>query len=289
MMSTSMQDGRSLPVKLTNKQFSVSLGEIFVERTYQAEMSPKPYARLQYALTARRSPIRAAMSQSDWCDVGQVMFVPPHTSVSMIVPAGNYDTMQLTYSTDMLEQDALIQSALLDKSGKALNLRSKYISMDLLRLIDILRRPELAQGSVIDAACNMILNEAARTLTYRTEMPISGGLAPWRMRLITDRIRDEAMPAPTISELADMCDLSNRHLMRAFTQETGETIGKVIRRYAIERAKKQLMEGDEPIGNIGLDIGFSTPASFAFAFKRSVGMLPSEFRSRQRSGGVLIG
>lgn len=288
-MSTSMQDGRSLSVKLTNKQFSVSLGEIRVERTYQAEMTERPYARLQYALTARRSPIRAAIAQSNWQNVGQIMFVPPNTRVSMIVPAGVYDTMQLTYSTQMLKRDGLMQSASQDISDTALNIRSKYISMDLVRLIDILRQPGLAQETFIEAACNMILHEAVRTLSHRTDMPVSGGLAPWRKRLIMERIRDESRPVPTISELAELCDLSDRHLMRTFTQETGETVGQVIRRNAIERAKKHLAESDEPIGNIGLDIGFSTPASFAFAFKRSVGMLPSEFRSRQRSNVLLSG
>jgi AraC family transcriptional regulator len=110
----------------------------------------------------------------------------------------------------------------------------------------------------------------------------AGGLAPWRVRLIRERVYADH-PAPSLSELAELCGVSVRHLSRAFKAETGRTIVKFVEEAMVERAREMLSTDDLPIGQIARNLGFSSSANFACAFRRATGMRPSEVGRRGRS------
>lgn len=202
----------------------------------------------------------------------------------MIVPEGIYDTMRLSYRREVLDELEVSPPLLRDISRNFLDVRGRFIGAHLQRLAGELREPGFGHRAYVESAGCLILHEVTRALAR--ELPASGaagGLSSWRKRVLLERLQDEHAPPPTVTELADLCGLSARHLMRTFAQDMGETLGNMIRRVSIERAKKKLIEDHEAIGNIASDLGFSTPASFAVAFRREVGMLPSDFR-RQRAG-----
>lgn len=48
----------------------------------------------------------------------------------------------------------------------------------------------------------------------------------------------------------------------------------------MEAAKRMLMDGDS-VKTVAFAMGFSSPSSFTFAFRRAVGASPSTFRQRQ--------
>jgi AraC family transcriptional regulator len=48
----------------------------------------------------------------------------------------------------------------------------------------------------------------------------------------------------------------------------------------METAKRLLVDGDS-VKTIAFAMGFSSPSSFTFAFRRAVGISPSVFRQRQ--------
>ena len=56
--------------------------------------------------------------------------------------------------------------------------------------------------------------------TTLSEQPSGGRLAPWRLKVIDDRLRD-AHTAPTLTELAALCYLSVRQLTRSFRESRG--------------------------------------------------------------------
>jgi AraC family transcriptional regulator len=53
----------------------------------------------------------------------------------------------------------------------------------------------------------------------------------------------------------------------------------------METAKRLLMAGDS-VKAIAFSMGFASPSSFTFAFRRTVGVSPSHFRTRQRIPGA---
>jgi AraC family transcriptional regulator len=99
-----------------------------------------------------------------------------------------------------------------------------------------------------------------------------GGLAPWRLRLIRERVeRDGA--SPTLGELAELCNLTVRHLTRAFREETGETIGDFVAGVMVERASRMLRDGAR-VADVATALGYTSAGSFSTAFRKATGLSP---------------
>ena len=42
-----------------------------------------------------------------------------------------------------------------------------------------------------------------------------------------------------------------------------------------------MLGANEPVGTISYALGYATPSSFAFAFRRATGLTPRQFQQRQ--------
>jgi len=103
-----------------------------------------------------------------------------------------------------------------------------------------------------------------------------GGLAPWRLRAIEERL-ENVTRAPTLSELAGICKLSVRQLSRGFRASRGLSIGSYVAEKRFEHAKRRLAMG-ESVKSVAYALGFASPSSFCYAFRRLTGFAPAEFR-----------
>jgi AraC family transcriptional regulator len=148
----------------------------------------------------------------------------------------------------------------------------------LLRVAAELREPGFAREALIELLVAQVAIELARYCTTLTDAPAAGGLAAWRLRLIDERLR-EVRPAPTLSELATLCNLSVRQLARAFRTSRGVSIGDHIASCRVDHAKRMLAR-NESIKAIAYELGFASPSSFSFAFRSATGQTPREFRAQ---------
>lgn len=161
----------------------------------------------------------------------------------------------------------------------AFHISGGEIEWVLRRMYRELRQPDFATPQVIECLAKQLTAEIIRALKLRGEDASRrvGGLAPWRLRLIRQRLRD-AGPLPDLDELAGLCDMTVRHLSRAFRTETGQTIGKYVESAMVDRATGMLGTG-APVGDVATALGYATSRSFAAAFRRATGLLPSEVRA----------
>jgi AraC family transcriptional regulator len=148
----------------------------------------------------------------------------------------------------------------------------------LLRLAAELQNPGFASQAMVESMVSQIAIEVGRYCLAIDERPTSGGLAPWRMRLIDERMK-EVLEAPTLSELARLCNMSVRQLTRAFRASRGRSIGDHLADCRIDHAKR-LLADDRSIKSVAYSLGFSSPSSFSFAFRRATGQTPREFQQR---------
>jgi len=148
----------------------------------------------------------------------------------------------------------------------------------LLRLAQELRNPGFASEMLVELIAAQMAIELSRYCTAIKDGPASGGLAPWRLRLIDERLR-EVGEAPTLSELASLCNLSVRQLTRGFRASKGRSIGDHVAHCRMDNAKR-LLATDQSVKAIAYSLGFASPSSFSFAFRRSTGETPREFRQR---------
>jgi AraC family transcriptional regulator len=101
-----------------------------------------------------------------------------------------------------------------------------------------------------------------------------GGLAPWRLRLIRERVSSDA-PLPGLEELAGSCHLTVRHLTRAYRAQTGRTLGNYIESVMVERAREMLRSALS-VEQVARRLGYSHSSAFAAALRRATGLRPSE-------------
>jgi AraC family transcriptional regulator len=163
-----------------------------------------------------------------------------------------------------------------------LDLRSSNVRSLLLRLADELRSPGFASEVLVELIAAQLAIELSRCFAVLAEDRASGGLAPWRLRLIDERLR-EVHEAPSLAELAGLCGLSVRQLTRGFRASRGCSIGEHVALIRVEHAKRLLATG-ESVKAIAHSLGFSSPSKFALAFRRAAGETPREFRYRISSG-----
>jgi AraC family transcriptional regulator len=165
------------------------------------------------------------------------------------------------------------------KLAATLDIGSARIRALLLRLADEVRHPGIASARMIELLSGELAIEIGRFCLDQSERPLIGGLAGWRLRLIDERL-NQSFEAPTLKELAVLCGLSPRQLTRGFRVSRGCSIGDFLEQRRMEHAKRLLMEG-EAVKSAAFALGFQSPSSFTFAFRRAVGMSPTQFRQRQ--------
>jgi AraC family transcriptional regulator len=160
-----------------------------------------------------------------------------------------------------------------------LDIANPYIRSALLRLSEEARYPAAGSETLVEHVVGQLAIEVARHCLSIAEGPIAGGLAPWRLRLIDERLQDFTS-LPTLEALATMCNISVRQLTRGFRASRGSSIGDYMAHVRIEAAKRRLAS-DETIGTIAAALGFASPASFSSAFRRATGSGPRQFRHRR--------
>jgi AraC family transcriptional regulator len=141
-----------------------------------------------------------------------------------------------------------------------------------------MRHPGFASTMLVELIIMQMAIELGRYCEAITDEPATGGLAPWRLQLIDERLRVVGQ-APTLAELASLCQLSVRQLTRGFRASRGSSIGDYVGRCRLDSAMQQLTT-DQSVKAIAYSLGFASPSSFSYAFHRAVGETPRQYRNR---------
>ena len=96
-----------------------------------------------------------------------------------------------------------------------LDIREANIRSLLLRLAEEARNPGFASDVLVELIATQLAIELARYCTALDDEARVRGLAPWRLRLVDERLREEGR-IPTLAGLAALCGLSGRPLTRGF-------------------------------------------------------------------------
>jgi AraC-like DNA-binding protein len=89
----------------------------------------------------------------------------------------------------------------------------------------------------------------------------------------------------TIEELAREVGQSRSVLAERFTQYVGTPPVHYLAKWRMQMAAELLADGNANLAHIAADVGYESEAAFSRAFKKIVGVPPSEWRRRAKSGG----
>jgi AraC family transcriptional regulator len=212
--------------------------------------------------------------------LGNVFLVPPGQTMQARTDGGSpQDSILCRLQPEAVRQYFDGEIEWTDRRLEAsLDIGSTHVRSLLLRLVDEMRHPGFASQVLLELISAQLAIELARYCTSVKEGSAAGGLAPWRLRLIEERLR-ELREAPTLAEMAALCNLSVRQLTRGFRASRGRSIGDYVAQSRIDHAKR-LLATKQSVKAISYSLGFASPSSFSFAFRRATGETPREFRQR---------
>jgi AraC family transcriptional regulator len=212
--------------------------------------------------------------------MGKLFLVPPGETLHTRTDSGSSQTSIVCHlSPEAMRNWLDADFEWTDRGLEAsLNIQNDNVRSLLLRLAHETRYPGFATETMTELIAGQLTIELGRYFRHLSDIPVSGGLAPWRLRIIDEYLRE--MPAtPTLSELANLCKLSVRQLTRGFRTSRGCSIGDYLASNRINHAKTLLSSG-QSVKEVAYALGFSSPSSFCFAFRRATGVTPREFLRR---------
>jgi|GEM_PF-5164441 AraC-type DNA-binding domain-containing proteins len=97
-------------------------------------------------------------------------------------------------------------------------------------------------------------------------------------------LRNIENPHFNLDLLAQESGLSKFHLIRVFKKSVGMSPAKYFNQVKIDLAKHWLLTSKKSVLSIAMELGFGDLSTFNKAFKRTLGISPSAFRSRSPVG-----
>jgi len=237
--------------------------------------------QVELFLTPQHRSARACFSglwSHSYEHIGALYVLPPR----MDVLVRSDEIRSLTSVLCQVDADALLR--LLYETPEAadlhplvsLDVKLPTIRSSLLRLGQELRQPGFASRVLVESIVHQMMVELFRRGPTHGGKMNNGGLAPWQLRVIEERLR-EVTHTPTLAELSKLCRISVRQLSRGFRGSRGCTIGAYVTNSQLEHAKRLLAAGDSVI-SIAKTLGFSSPSNFCSSFRRAMGTPPGHFR-----------
>jgi AraC family transcriptional regulator len=164
------------------------------------------------------------------------------------------------------------------------DVRARGVVETMERLSGELAGQARARETIVAGLGLVVLGELARYFEAQRATPRRpGGLADWQRARIEARLADGDRSLPDVAELAGLCGIGPRHLMRAWKATTGGTVMEHVERVRFTRALRLLESGHLPVKAVAGLSGFASQGSFASAFRRRFGETPSGWRARRRS------
>lgn len=162
-----------------------------------------------------------------------------------------------------------------------LGMASPVIGQIFDRLTYEVRAARKESGGVVQSCLGALSGEVSRRIERSLGERPQGQLVPWQLERIYDLAGGQANGRRlTVKQIAYACDLSERHLMRAFKATTGLTLHQFLNEARMQQAMTLLRSDEVPVKTIAAQLGFSTPSAFSAAFLQAIGITPSDYRAR---------
>lgn len=113
-----------------------------------------------------------------------------------------------------------------------------------------------------------------------TNTSISGGLSKSKLRQILDYIQVNLDRDLSLTELAELAQLSSHHFGKLFKQSMGVSPYQYVLKCRIEKAKDLLANRKLSVVEIGQLVGFYDQSHFSNVFRRYTNLTPRQYRSQ---------
>lgn len=139
------------------------------------------------------------------------------------------------------------------------------------------RQPRLLY---VESVVHVLANHLIRhySTNYISCEDLTNKLPPRKLQQVINYINNQLERDVTLSELADVVQMSQYRFARAFKKSTGIPPHQYLLSQRIEKAKKLLGETHLSIADISYQLGFASQSHFTATFRRFTTVTPSVYR-----------
>ncbi len=224
-----------------------------------------------------------------FADVGEVIFAPADLYLHARASGGPIRLVRCFFERHYLDDTSGQDWRWEDRGLRAcVNIRNTRLKETLARLGQEALDPGLACGKLTEGLGMLMAVELGRhfhAIEENARSP-SQKLTSWQMNRITQYLENLSNYLPDVTDIAELCGISTRHLRRLFKETTDQTIYQYARDVWAARAKTMLSDTRVPVKEIASRLGFSDASSFSMAFRRATGEPPKVFRQQFRKPQV---
>ncbi len=160
--------------------------------------------------------------------------------------------------------------------------RDPLLEQVALSLRDQLRDASSATALYVDylarATAARLIHDHSSATSATPNPARKAGLTQRQLRRAIDFIEANLEYDPTLAELAATVGLSPVYFARQFRIATGLAPHQYLLRSRVDRAKRLLSNGDQPIAAIALECGFCHQEHFTRVFRKHCGTTPAAYR-----------
>lgn len=111
------------------------------------------------------------------------------------------------------------------------------------------------------------------------------GLSLHKLKLAINYIHDNLDRSITLTELANLVDISQFYFCRLFRESTGVSPYQYVIQQRVTKAQQLISHSTMPLINIAFDCGFSSQSQMTHHFRKLTGMTPKKYRDLAPRGG----
>lgn len=250
---------------------------------------------LRWRIRPYRVKAKAYLSHGQEASFGPLMLHPAGVSTHAYAADEHEDVRALVCHFDRQWIQNVTGSAFDESDApliSSLDLRNADLDHSLRRLMREMVEPGFASEVLAESLGASMAVDIARHFEMKCRAvdaasEAKGRLSAGRLRQIRDYILSFQDGSPTLAGVAAQCGVSVAHLRRMYKSTTGHTLHTFIEELRVTRAKALLLDTNLPLKVISYKLGFCHPSAFSFAFKKTAGESPREFRERCATGATL--
>jgi AraC family transcriptional regulator len=187
--------------------------------------------------------------------------------------------ININFESELIDQiaDELVgKNVEIVEQWAACDLLIRQLGSDLRREFQQQPPRKLYVESVIQVLANHLVRNYSSNLV-KSEPP-TAKLPAQKLQQAIDYIHARIDRDITLSELADVVQMSPYRFARAFKQSTGMPPHQYLLWHRIDRAKQLLTMTQLPISDISYQLGFASQSHFAATFRRFTTVTPNIYR-----------
>ncbi len=231
-------------------------------------------------LIADRPDLLARSGRSALPDAGFLAAVEA-CAASRDLPALRAQLLRLAQSARSGDCDARACRNDLELAGRHILAAASGVGLEADPSLERNLRELLAESESLDACLEELLGVAADLCATDGDPRQQRGSA--LAAKVRDYVKANLAGDLSLSRVSEAVAMSPGYMCKVFKDATGSSFLSYVKEVRIAEAARLLVEGREPVQDIGRRTGFNTPAYFIRVFKGRFGQTPLEYR-RSRSG-----